>query len=267
MDYLHYILVFVIIILILLNNINIIRKYYYPWFFSILKKVTKYFNSHSKNNILPKKDFKPESVKKSEMYSNFSFDKLKEIQRKLSWKYQIAVLNLNCNLNVGAIYRSGCLLGMDKYVILGKKIYNPKSQVGLDYVPIEYLDAFKSVRDRYDPSTVENFNVKVFLSYLKKNNLRPILIEQGGKNLLKINFKKLSETLELNEKFIFVFGNETHGIPKNLLELACNEKWLILTIPQWGCAHSFNVSQASNIIMWKFYNDHISHTHHHKIIL
>ena len=261
MDFLHYILVFVIIILILLNNVNIIRKYYYPWFFSMMKKGIKYTNTYQKNNILPKKDFKPESIKKSEMYDVFSFDKLKEIQKKLSWDYQVAVLNLNCNLNIGAIYRSGCLLGMNKYVILGKKIYNPKSQVGLDYVPIEYLDTFKHIRDRYDPSTVENFNTKVFLSYLKKNNLKPILIEQGGKNLLKINFSNLTKSL--HEKFLFVFGNETHGIPRKLLQLAKENDWLIITIPQWGCAHSFNVSQAANIIMWKFFQDNIKKIHHY----
>ena len=48
---------------------------------------------------------------------------------------------------------------------------------------------------------------------------------------------------------MFIFGNETHGVPSNLLSLAKTKNWLILSIPQWGCAHSFNVSQAANIIM------------------
>ena len=199
----------------------------------------------------------------STFYSSLSFKQLKDIQKKLSWKYQVAVMNLNCNLNIGAIYRTGCLLGMNKYVIMGKKIYNPRSQVGLDYVPIEYLDAFKKVRDRYDPSTIEDFDIDKFSKYITKNKLVPVIIEQGGINLLDVDFSNKENKLD-DKKILFIFGNETHGVPSNLIMLAKVNKWLILSIPQWGCAHSFNVSQAANIIMWKYYSDNIS-SYHNKI--
>lgn len=210
-----------------------------------------------KKSFLPKKKYKLETAKKSEFYSKLSFDKLKTIQRKLSWKYQVGVMNLNCNLNIGAIYRTGCLLGMDKYIIMGKKIYNPRSQVGLDYVPIEYLDTFKKIRDRNNASTIEDFNIKVFEKYINENKLIPIIIEQGGINLLLTDFSKYEHEIG-NNKILFIFGNETHGVPSNLLSLAKTKKWLVMSIPQWGCAHSFNVSQAANIIMWKYYQDNIN---------
>lgn len=257
MDLLHFVLISVIIF----NNIPFFRKYYYPLFFSYSKKlirlVKKYWNSiyYKFINLRTKQEFKSEDRKISDFYQNS--DDLKKIQRSLSWKYQIAVMNLNSNLNIGAIYRTGCLLGMEKYIILGKKIYNPKSQVGLDFVQIEYLDTFKNLRDRNNSETVENFNIKLFLNYVNNNNLVPILIEQGGSNLLDINFEKLSNKLNNEQKFIFIFGNETHGISKNLISLAREKNWLIISIPQWGCAHSYNVSQAANIIMWKFYQDNI----------
>lgn len=257
MDILHYILIVIIFTLIVINNLPGIRKYYYPWFYSNMKSLTKALQGYMKNNTLPKKVEKPESAKKGDLYSSFNFKQLKEIQKKLSWKYQIAIMNLNCNLNVGAIYRSGCLLGMNKYVIMGKKIYHPRSQVGLDYVPIEYLDTFKKIRDRYDPSTIEDFNIKVFEKYIMKNKLIPLIIEQGGINILNIDFAGKEKQLDKDEKYLFIFGNETHGVPSNLLSLAKTKKWLILSIPQWGCAHSFNVSQAANIIMWKYYQDNI----------
>ncbi len=256
MDLFHYILIIIIIILILINNISGIRKYYYPWFFSNLKLLTKNIKRYMKNNFNSKKKYKEETAKKSDLYKSLSFEQIKNIQKKLSWNYQIAVMNLNSNLNIGAIYRSGCILGMDKYIILGKKIYNPRSQVGLDYVPIEYLDTFKKARDRYDSSTIEKFNLNMFESYIEKNNLIPIIIEQGGINLLLVDFSKYENGLG-KEKILFIFGNETHGVPSNLLSLAKIKNWLILSIPQWGCAHSFNVSQAANIIMWKYYQDNI----------
>ena len=31
----------------------------------------------------------------------------------------------------------------------------------------------------------------------------------------------------------------------------------VISHPQWGCAHSFNVSQAANIVMWNHYNNFI----------
>ena len=261
MDFLHYILFFVILLLILINNISSIRKYYYPWFFSLSKKLVSSIKRHWKNTNLPKKIKKFEDAKKADFYSSFSFPQLKIIQKKLAWKYQVAVMNLNCNLNIGAIYRSGCLLGMDQYLILGKKIYHPKSQVGLDYVPIKYLDTFKKIRDRHDPTTIEDFNIKMFLNHITKNKLVPIIIEQGGVNLLEINFYKKEQELKDKEKYLFIFGNETHGVPSNLLKLAKLKKWLVVSIPQWGCAHSFNVSQAANIIMWKYYQDNINSFH------
>lgn len=257
MDSLHYILILFLILIIGINNISIIKKYYYPWFFSFVKKITKKIKRY-KCNLLPKKIIKTNEARKAEIYSNISFEELKLIQEKLSWKYDVAILNLNCNLNVGAIYRTGCLLGMSKYLILGKRIYYPKAQVGIDYTPIEYLDTFDRIRDRHDSRTVENFNIKIFLDYIRKNNLIPIIIEQNGTNLLKINFAKKESALINNEKYLFIFGNETHGVPRRLLNQAKINNWLILTIPQWGCAHSFNVSQAANIVMWKYYYDNIS---------
>lgn len=263
LDYLHLLLLLIITIVITINNLSIVKRYYYPWFFSSAKKITKAVQKcmkGSKKKLYskpPSKKMKPESSKKAVLYMNVPYNKLKKIQQNLSWKYQVAVTNLNSNLNIGAIYRTGCLLGMDKYIILGKKIYNPRSQVGLDCVGIEYLNAFDKLRDRYDSSTIENFDVNMFQKYVHKNHLIPILIEQGGINLLNVNFSKKEKKLNTNEKYVFVFGNETHGVPSNLISLAKKMKWMILSIPQWGTAHSYNVSQAANIIMWKYYHDSI----------
>ena len=253
MDSLHYFLLFIIILLITINNISIIKKYYYPWFFSTCKKLMKRIKGYMKEEFVLEKNIN-EDRKKSDFYQNIDITKLKQIQKKLSWNYNVAVMNLNSNLNIGAIYRSGCLLGMKNYLILGKKIYNPKSQVGLGFVPINYLDTFKKIRDRKDSSTLEDFNVDLFQQYIEENKLIPILIEQGGINLIDVDFYNFERS---KEQFLFIFGNETHGIPKNLIQLAKNKTWLIISIPQWGCAHSYNVSQAANIVMWKYYNDNI----------
>ena len=239
-----------------------IRKYYFPWFFSGCKKISRYIGKYFKKTFSNNTSKLGSNERKIfDFYKNMNLkdNDFKLIQKKLSWPYQIAVFNLNSNLNVGAIYRTGCLLGMEKYLVLGKKIYNPKSQVGLDYVPIEYLDTFKYLRNRNDSKTIETFNLEFFIKYIKENNLVPILIEQGGTNLINVNFSHIKKNLKLNERLLFIFGNETHGISTNLINCAKKNKWITISIPQWGCAHSYNVSQAANIIMWKFYEDNIIH--------
>ena len=258
MDIYHLILILIIIILIICNNVRLIRNHYYKLFFIFTRKIYYYYKKSTNKikdynkSIIPKKVKKPEEAKINDIYKTISIKKLRSVQKKLSWNYSIGVLNLNCNLNIGAIYRTGCLLGMKKYIIFGKKIYNPKSQVGLNFVDIDYIDTFKKIRNRYDKSTIEDFNIDIFIKYINKNNILPVIIEQGGTNILNYNFQDFEKS---NKHILFIFGNETHGTPSILLKYAKLNNWPFLSIPQWGCAHSYNVSQSANIIMWKYYQD------------
>jgi tRNA G18 (ribose-2'-O)-methylase SpoU len=251
-NYIGYILLFVYI---LLNNVNSFKKYYYPPVNRLIIAICKYIDKKAIEikQIKTHKEEKPPEKFTTEMYSKIPLKNLKMHQDKLAFNYSIAVLNLNSDLNVGAIYRTGCLLGMKKYYILGKKIYYPKSQVGIELVDIEYIDIFPKLRDRYDRSTLEDFNEDMFVNFIRRNNFTPIVIEQGGENLLGT---KLKETNKCN--YLFIFGNEKFGVPKKMIEIIKRfNNHLIISIPQWGCAHSYNVSQAANIIMWEYYKQNV----------
>ena len=69
MDWLHYLLISVIITIILINNISSIRKYYYPWFFSLSKKIVGSNKSHWKNTNLP--SLKGESIDTSNLLARY----------------------------------------------------------------------------------------------------------------------------------------------------------------------------------------------------
>lgn len=243
---------------IILNNVSTVKKYYYPVINKMVLAICKYIEKKTtqiKQIKMHKEEKAPEKFT-TELYAKIQQKNLRMHQNKLSFNYSVAVLNLNSDLNVGAIYRSGCLLGMNKYYIFGKKIYYPKSQVGLELVDIEYVDIFPKLRNRYDKSTLEEFNQNMFIKFLKDNNLTPIVIEQGGTHLFNVNFKRLEN---MNQKYIFIFGNEKFGVPKKMIEIIKRfNNHLIISIPQWGCAHSYNVSQAANIIMWEYYKQNIS---------
>ena len=254
----QYIGYFILCIYFLLNNISILKKYYYPVANRFILAICKYINKKTEeiNLIKHHKEEKPPEKFTTDMYSKIPLKDLKIHQKKLAFHYSVAILNLNSDLNVGVIYRSGCLLGMKNYYIFGKKIYYPKSQVGLELVDINYVDIFSKLRDRHYKSTLDDFNEKMFIDFLNEKQYIPIVIEQGGRNLFNINFKKLENE---NKKYLFIFGNEKFGVPKKMIEIIKRfNDHLIISIPQWGCAHSYNVSQAANIIMWEYYRQNIS---------
>ena len=169
------------------------------------------------------------------------------------------VLNLNSNLNTGAIYRTGCLLGMDNYLIAGKKVYNVRSMVGYKFCPVKYLDIFPKLRNRMKPETLSIYDKKFFENFLKKNKYHIYLIEQGGNNILNQKIKReLKLNIKSKNKILYIFGNETYGIPINIINILKKDyNAKVISLPQWGCAHSFNVSQAANIVMWNHYNNFI----------
>lgn len=166
--------------------------------------------------------------------------------------YDVCVLNLNSNLNTGNIYRTCCCFGADKFVIFGKKVYNTSSTAGYKYVSEEYYDVFPKLRDRLDKSTLEVFNEDMVSKVITKNNYLPIIIEQGKETIWNCNMKKL-ERLE-NKKLLFIFGNESWGVPNKMIKLLVEKhKGIILTIPQIGGGHSLNVSNAAAIVMYEYY--------------
>ena len=252
----YYIPYLILIIYIILNNITVFKKYYHPATNRLIIAICKYIDKKTAE-IKQIKIYNGEekTIEKftTDMYLHIK--NIKHHQIKLSFNYSVAILNLNSNLNVGAIYRTGCLLGMNKYYIFGKKIYNPKSQVGLELIDVDYIDIFPKLRDRYDNTTLNTFNEKMFVDFFNNNKLIPIVIEQGGINIFNVNFNKLENS---NNKYIFIFGNEKFGVPKKMIDVIKKiNNHLIISIPQWGCAHSYNVSQAANIIMWEYYRQNI----------
>ena len=83
--------------------------------------------------------------------------------------------------------------------------------------------------------------VMEFIDWAKQNNLKLIAIDnQKGS-------KKLNE-IELEKGSILVFGNESDGLSKEMVE-ACEE---MVAIEQFGSTRSVNVGVASGILMYEF---------------
>lgn len=243
-----------ILINILLLPINIIlyvkhfKKYFYKHFYDI---EIKFWNNVKMllNYYLKQKVIKTNGKRK-----------LTEEQK--SWKgynptlgHEVVILNFNSNLNVGSIYRSSCCLGVKKYHIFGKKKYLPSSQVGYNFIPIEYHDVFPKIRDRYDESSLTIFNKEILDEFLSKKVYNIYLVEQGGQVLKDISFKKNKS----NKIDLIIFGNESFGIPKNLQKyILDNYDARIISVDQIGIAKSLNVSNCASIVLYEYMRQNIN---------
>jgi hypothetical protein len=105
------------------------------------------------------------------------------------------------------------------------------------------------------PINIDEQFDSVFLGAL--NNILKVLdMPKVTPDLLNIG-SKLKENKRDN--FLFILGNEKFGVPNKMIEIIKRfNNHLIISIPQWGCAHSYNVSQAANIIMWEYYRQNVT---------
>ena len=82
------------------------------------------------------------------------------------------------------------------------------------------------------------------VKYLKAEKILVYAIEQAEGALSLENFKITS-----NEKYAFVLGNEVKGVSQAVINL-CDG---VIEIPQEGTKHSLNISVASGVVLWEFY--------------
>lgn len=170
--------------------------------------------------------------------------------------FSVGMINVTGDLNIGMAVRSACLLGAENFYIFGRKKFDARSTVGAE----NYINIKQFVFD--DPINAdEDIYQKVVDLYLEKHDI--ILCEHGGHELGSFSWTQLIEDtrgIMVDGKLIkataygkytplFLFGSESFGTPKCLLE---NDSFIKVSIPQLGVLRSFNVSAAFNIIIWDY---------------
>lgn len=165
-------------------------------------------------------------------FKDNTFDENVAVCRKDSIPFAIGIINVTGELNVGMMIRTASLLGAEMVYIFGRKKFDKRSTVGAEH----YIDIRQYVYD--DPITADN----EILVELKNLPYTPYVIEQGGDSLYgyPFNFRQRPP--------IFIFGSESHGIPKFIYESIPNR----ISIPQRGVLRSFNVSSAMSIVSWEY---------------
>jgi tRNA G18 (ribose-2'-O)-methylase SpoU len=173
---------------------------------------------------------------------HLSVEELYDEVQKDRFPFHVICFNLLGEANIGAIIRSAILHGAEKVWIFGRHRYDRRSTVGAHhYIDIETVDGFA------DPNTGE-FSPEKWNELIDSNFLYPMFVEQGG--IMLHNFDWVDEIHSaqvLGATPAIVMGNETNGIPDNIL---FKRGFPIISIPQRGVIRSFNVATAMNMVTW-----------------
>lgn len=179
--------------------------------------------------------------------------------------FSVLTLSLHGNLNVGTIMRTSQLLGVDKYFVFGRRIFDTRSTVGADkYIKLIRIIGIKGFDDECeeDHKYISRLSFddrqicpKKFHQTLCQYNLVPIFIEQTKDAIYddEINWNLVHLNIPKNKQICFIFGNEGDGISKEILEVGKKHQGsIVICIRQLGALQSLNVSAATAIILSKY---------------
>ena len=158
-------------------------------------------------------------------YKGLSVVEIKDDLDRSRHDFHVAIENFQHDFNIGTIARNANAFNAAGIHIIGRRHWNRRGAMKTE----AYMNIF------HHETVVE------FIDWAKQNNLKLIAIDnQKGS-------KKLNE-IELEKGSILVFGNESDGLSKEMVE-ACKE---MVAIEQFGSTRSVNVGVASGILMYEF---------------
>lgn len=156
--------------------------------------------------------------------------------KKINKQPEISVIleNIRSAHNVGSIFRTSDAVGVSKIFLCG---YTPAPQDRFGRVRSDIAKVALGAEKTIPWESVESA-IKL-IKDLQKSGAHVVAIEQAPSS---ISIKKI----KLKPKTVFVFGNETDGLPKNILKI-CDE---IAEIPMRGKKESLNVSVSVAIALY-----------------
>lgn len=174
-----------------------------------------------------------------------TLDERRECCRESSLPFDVAILNVTGELNVGNIIRTASLCGADRVHILGRRKYDKRGTVGAEnYIEVRRIDLMKDDL---------NIDVESVRDYFDIKQLFPIFVEQHEHAQPLSMLAMLATTVAFSQmkQPCFVFGNEGRGIPTELIDLFSPSERVIIQLNQLGVIRSFNVGSTAAIVLYE----------------
>ena len=157
---------------------------------------------------------------------------LSENNRK---EYSIATFNVKGDLNLGAIIRTSLYFNCKCLFYFRDKKFDRRYCIGThNYLPIHYIEL-------------------PFENWLNSYNIYPVFIEQNGSPLSSQVLKEHYNLSQIdNKEFCLIFGNDTNGISLEILKMAREKNYPIISIPTFNvCPRSLSVSMTTGIVLYE----------------
>lgn len=155
---------------------------------------------------------------------------------KKSEKIPLTVVldNIRSLHNIGSVFRTSDAFLIEKIILCGVSCPPPNPEIHKTALGAEFTVEWIYVEDTLNA-----------VQKLKDELYYVFAVEQAHNSI------SLSDlTLKKNQKYAIVLGNEVKGVQQAVVD-ACHS---CLEIPQFGTKHSLNVSVASGIVLWSFFN-------------
>ena len=151
-------------------------------------------------------------------------------------KNQITIIldNVLDTYNVGSIFRLADAVGAEKVILCGETLTPPNSRIKK-----ASINTTGWVVWEYEKQTIDA------VKKLKANGVAIVAVEQDERS---IPFDKVRYEFPL----AIIVGHETHGISKEVLDLADS----IVELPMWGINTSLNVMVSCGIILYEILKQH-----------
>ncbi|QGY44810.1 hypothetical protein GM418_14380 [Maribellus comscasis] len=146
-----------------------------------------------------------------------------------SYKLIVASWKISNPNNMGHIIRMGHNLGAERVLFIDDKIQKRESKIR------------KTAGFSFEQQSWEIINEEKFSSVIS-GGYRFVVLEtcENSKNIYEV---------ELPEKMILLGGNESHGLPENII----NKSELQIYIPMPGGCKSMNISHALGVASFEWY--------------
>ncbi len=142
--------------------------------------------------------------------------------------------NIRSLNNIGSVFRTSDAFLIEKIYLCGISATPPHREIHKTA-----LGSTESVEWEYFEDTLEIVNI------LKKRDYIIISVEQVADSVELNKF-----TPEENKKYALVLGNEVKGVRQDVVDSSD----ICIEIPQLGTKHSLNISVATGIVLWDFFN-------------
>jgi tRNA G18 (ribose-2'-O)-methylase SpoU len=188
---------------------------------------------------------------------------LQKYVKGMNLNYDVMILSICGDLNVGTILRTSHMFGVNKFIVYGKKRFDHRSTVGaLSYTDTERVYGLKD-RDKTEKKILTTTDriicPETLYRYLMDHDLVPILVEQHESAIFldELNWNERETLIDFSEggkRFCFILGNEGMGISTDVIDRCLEiDGAFILMIRQMGVLRSLNVSAAASIVLYSYY--------------